>query len=166
MANQEIHNYVNEQITPNTTDYLDLDADVGGGNFLSKKLTFFNLRKWLFRLVSQGMVSFPISASGRVGINLAQSNAFELDISNQDLTLFPVNNGVPLYEEVYSDHATFIWHINNITGQNIYLGDEFITEPNNPQITTTIGGYAQVWITYRKKTDNTVIYTANTINFS
>lgn len=158
MANQEIHNYVDEQVTPNTTDFLDLDADVGGGNFLSKKLTFSNLRKWLFKLVSQDVNEY--TGSGNVGnfFNFNNVCVFNLGGVQSKITIPSL---VP-----YNKSATYMAHIYNVNGSPIYLDDNFITEPNNPQITTTIGGYAQVWITYHKKADNTEYWTANTINFS
>jgi len=160
MPNQEIHNYVNEQTTPNTTDFLDLDADVGGGNFLSKKLTFANLRKWLFKLVSQDIIEY--TGSGSVGNFLNFANVFIFNcngVNGQSNITIP--NTPP-----YNNSATYLIHIRNITGQIIELNPNFITTENNPDITTTVGGYAQVWITYHKKADNTEYWTANTINFS
>ena len=132
MANNEIHNYVNEQTTPTEGDFMDLDADQGGGNYLSKKMTLSNLRKWLFKWVNQ-----------------------EGDL--QFITGTPSNN--------YANSFTQVYHIYNINGTDITFSNDFLTTAENPPITTTVGGYAQVWITYHKKPDNSEIWTANTINF-
>ncbi len=158
MANNEIHNYVDEQITPNDTDYLDLDADQGGGNFLSKKLTFANLRKWLFKLVSQEVEEITVTFG-----DLQPSG-------NYNTTIFNAND--PTSSEVkiptatpYNNGATFIYHIHNGNGSAITLNATYETTADNPDITTTSGGYAQVWVTYHKKADLTEYWTANTINF-
>ena len=45
MSNNEIHNYINEQTTPTDGDFMDLDADQGGGSYLSKKIGQENLLK-------------------------------------------------------------------------------------------------------------------------
>jgi hypothetical protein len=161
MANQEIHNYLDEQTNPNGNDFLDIDADLGGGNWLSKKLSLFNIRKWLFKLVSQDVRELTINqSSGSAPMSANTYNVYIFNFtatSSKSITI----SGVP-----YNKHATYIAHIYNQTGIDINLSNAFITEPNNPPITTTIGGYAQVWITYHKKSDNTQYWTANTINFS
>ncbi len=159
MPNQEIHNYIDEQTTPNTTDYLDLDADVGGGNFLSKKLTFSNLRKWLFKLVSQDVNEITASGSN-LGAFFRSNNVliFNINGSGSEIT-------IP-FVPPYNKSATYLGHIYNLNGSIITLDPNFITTENNPDITTTVGGYAQVWLTYHKKADNTEYWTANTINFT
>jgi hypothetical protein len=160
MANNEIHNYVDEQITPNDTDYLDLDADQGGGNFLSKKLTFANLRKWLFKLVSQEVRSLTIN-------NASSFAPISADTWNSYIFYFTAtaDKSINVSGTPYNDSATYIAHVYNETGINITLNPTFITAPDNPDITTTVGGYAQVWISYHKKSDNSEVWTANTINF-
>ncbi len=57
--------------------------------------------------------------------------------------------------------------VHNVVNQLLVLtfSDDFLTTDDNPIITTTVGGYAQVWVTYHKKPDNSEIWTANTINF-
>jgi hypothetical protein len=157
MANQEIHNYLDEQTTPNESDFLDIDADLGSGNWLSKKLSLFNIRKWLFKLVSQDVIEYT------------GSGVFGGLFNNHNVAIFNCNGNTTITTPStppYSDSATYLMHIYNTTGETINLDNTFITEPNNPPITTTIGGYAQLWVTYHKKADNTEIFTANTINFS
>jgi len=156
MANNEIHNYINEQTTPTDGDFMDLDADQGGGSYLSKKMTLSNLRKWLFKLVSQEVVEY--TGSGNVGSFLNFNNVFIFNCNgNSQLTKPPF---LP-----YDNSATYIIHIHNLTGASITIDAGYTTTPDNPPITRTVGGYAQVWITYHKKADNTETWTANTINF-
>jgi len=155
MSNNEIHNYINEQTTPTDGDFMDLDADQGGGSYLSKKMTLSNLRKWLFKLVSQE-VKYITIVTGVATLTTDENNVF-LVTTTQDTE---INFGnVP-----YNDNATYIVYVRNTGGNNITLNTNFITTPDNPAITTTAGGYAQVWITYH--TDGVTPYwTANTINF-
>lgn len=159
MSNNEIHNYINEQTTPTDGDFMDLDADQGGGSYLSKKMTLSNLRKWLFKLVSQEVRNLTINdASGSAPISADTWNCYIFNFTatgDKEITL----TGQP-----YNGGATYIAHIHNVNGINITLNNIFITTPDNPAITTTAGGYAQVWITYH--TDGfTPYWTANTINF-
>ena len=165
MANQEIHNYLDEQTTPKESDFLDIDADLGSGNWLSKKLSLFNIRKWLFKLVSQD-IERQVIGGLNYNVNLATNNAFELTNTQPNVNLGLVNGGGLGGTPIYNDHATFVLHIYNDSGGNIVLTNDYLQEPNNPPITTTIGGYCQVWITYHKRANNTEIFTANTINFS
>ena len=158
MSNNEIHNYINEQTTPTDGDFMDLDADQGGGSYLSKKMTLSNLRKWLFKLVSQ-----EVSYS-----NIVLGNTEVLDTSNYNVFVLEMNGGdqeIQYNLPPFQKNATYLVHIHNNNGVNVTLNTNFITTPDNPAITTTAGGYAQVWITYHKKADNTEIWTANTINF-
>ena len=162
MANQEIHNYLDEQTTPNESDFLDIDADLGGGNWLSKKLSLFNIRKWLFKLVSQDVKETSIDDS--MGIFDIDVNNYNVEILN--IVAIGVELTIPSSINIYNKSSTYVLHIHNTVGGTVTLSTDFITEPNNPPITTTIGGYAQVWITYHKRSDNTEYWTANTINFS
>ena len=158
MANQEIHNYINEQTTPNSTDYMDLDADEGGGNFLSKKMTLSNLRKWLFKLVSQDQRELGIGNGQNAVITANTWNTFVFNVTNN--TSFQISvSGTP-----YDDTATYVAHIHNNSGVAITLDPIFETTADNPDITTTIGGYSQVWVTYHTS-GGTPYWTANTINF-
>jgi len=164
MANQEIHNYLDEQTTPNESDFLDIDADLGGGNWLSKKLSLFNIRKWLFKLVSQEAYEQNLSTNGNFPPALFFSNVLIYNISSSQLNFTFPGTGSQL--GIYATSSTYVIHIYNLNGGDITLSTDYITEPNNPPITTTVGGYAQVWLTYHKKADNTEYWTANTINFS
>ena len=155
MSNNEIHNYINEQTTPTDGDFMDLDADQGGGSYLSKKMTLSNLRKWLFKLVSQEVVEY--TGSGNVGNFLRFNNVFIFNCNGN--TTITIPDLLP-----YDNSATYIIHIHNLTGASITIDAGYTTTPDNPAITTTAGGYAQVWITYH--TDGfTPYWTANTINF-
>jgi len=158
MANQEIHNYINEQTTPNSTDFMDLDADEGGGNFLSKKMTLSNLRKWLFKLVSQEVEEITqafgdLQPSGNYNVTIFNAN----DPTSSEIK---IPTAIP-----YEKNASFVYHIHNGAGGAVTLNSTYLTTADNPDVTTTIGGYAQVWVTYHKKADNSEYWTANTINF-
>ena len=160
MANNEIHNYVNEQTTPTEGDFMDLDADQGGGNYLSKKMTLSNLRKWLFKWVNQDTLYLLINnLTFQLQIKDNSFNVSILDIEGdlQFITGTPSNN--------YANSFTQVYHIYNINGTDITFSNDFLTTAENPPITTTVGGYSQVWVTYHKKPDNSEIWTANTINF-
>jgi len=154
MANNEIHNYVNEQTTPTYGDFMDLDADQGGGNYLSKKMTLSNLRKWLFKWVNQDSKTLEPTNEDIFIAN--DFNVYILNISTDGEIL-------PLIDS--EQNFTQVLHIHNLNGSEITISNSFLTTADNPPITTTVGGYAQVWITNHKKGLNEFVKTANTINF-
>ena len=158
MANNEIHNYVNEQTTPTEGDFMDLDADQGGGNYLSKKMTLSNLRKWLFRWVNQDTIRFTVT-TGNIDLTNSNFNTIILDV-----TVDTIINIYNPQSYTYADSFTSVFHIYNVNGSDIQLGTSFTTTDDNPVITTTVGGYAQVWVSYHLN-GSTDVLTGNTINF-
>lgn len=43
MSDKQINGYVNERLTPQAGDFMDVDADLGGGTYQSQKLKYSNL---------------------------------------------------------------------------------------------------------------------------
>ena len=88
MANQEIHNYVDEQITPEREDFLDIDA-YNGGNPLSKKMKVGTLKDYVLKFTPQPSIDLSIS-SGVVVLDCSAGNYFRLTLT-EDVTLNVTN---------------------------------------------------------------------------
>lgn len=80
MANNKIHEYLNERTAPKDTDLLDIDGDQGGSVWQSMKMTLATLKAWILSVVTQ-----PISdlgtTGGAINLDLSTSNHFKITLN-------------------------------------------------------------------------------------
>ena len=84
MSNNEIHDYVDEQTSPEREDFLDIDA-YNGGSFLSKKMKVGTLKDYVLEYTPQPTTALSIS-SGVVTLDCSSGNYFTLTLT-EDITL-------------------------------------------------------------------------------
>ena len=80
MANNKIHEYLNEVSTPNDGDFLDLDNETSPTVWQSAKIKFSSLKAWILKVVTQPIIDLG-TTSGVVTLDLATANHFTLTLS-------------------------------------------------------------------------------------